>query len=125
VLLVIVVILALATVIYFWLRAQRAEKWLVTQQRQQPGRWAPGPNARWQQADDRPTLVGGTGMQQMLEHLMQLEALRLLREMQTGQSQYRRAPLDFLPGPDSRALPASDDGEDESEELWPLWWREQ
>jgi hypothetical protein len=123
-LLAVVVVLAAAAIGYFWLRARRAERWLIPQQHQRPGRWAPGPNAHWQQTDDRPTLAGGAGMQQMLEHLMQLEALRLLREMQTGRSQYHHAPLDFLPNQgDAYALPAGDDGEDE--ELWPLWWREQ
>lgn len=83
-LLVVVVILAAIAVIYFWLRPRRMERWLVTQQCQRPGQWAPGPNARWRQTGVGGPLVEGTSTQRMLEQLMQLETLRLLRDMRMG-----------------------------------------
>jgi len=83
ILLVLVLLGAGGAVGYLWLRMKRLERQL-SGPTPRTGRWASGPNARWEQADPESHAVTADPLGQ----LVQLEVLRTLRELRgTRQAQ--------------------------------------
>ncbi len=97
-------------VVFLWAQLQRAQR--LARRRQEPGsgRWQAGPNAYWGRADEPPRDLP-TGAHP-LDALVQLEVLRMLREMR--------------PPERPAALPLEDrerEGSDENEDVaWREWY---